>query len=164
MIPIPHDADAFLSELYGDYMHLPPESERYENPPIILDFGDGEEIRALRGDVLEAMCGLYRGGFDERRRLSNILSEKGENSDLVMFTLISFYRDIVHLVRFGKNATLQNKEYKNKLYEIGRDIGYYTSLRCIKIIDETWKNISRNAAYKLAVDNMIIKLQEVMAV
>jgi len=130
----------------------------------VLDFGDGEEIRALRGDVLEAMCGLYRGGFDERRRLSNILSEKGENSDLVMFTLISFYRDIVHLVRFGKNATLQNKEYKNKLYEIGRDIGYYTSLRCIKIIDETWKNISRNAAYKLAVDNMIIKLQEVMAV
>ena len=96
--------------------------------------------------------------------MSDILSEKGENSDFVMFTLISFYRDIVHAVRFGKNASLQNKEYKNALYDMGRDIGYHNAVRCIKIIDNTWKNISRNAAYKLAIEDMIIKLQEVMAV
>lgn len=130
----------------------------------VLDFGDGEEIKVLRKNVLAAMCGLYRGGYDERRQLSTILSEKGENSDLVMFTLISLYRDIVHLVRFGKNASVQNKEFKNKLYDMGRDIGYYNAIRCIRIIDNTWKNISKNAAYKLAVDDMIIKLQEVMAV
>jgi len=51
MIPIPHDADAFLSELYGDYMHLPPESERYENPPIILDFGDGVNVMEHRNEM-----------------------------------------------------------------------------------------------------------------
>ena len=130
----------------------------------VYDFGDGEDLRRIRENVLESMCGLYRGGFDERRRLSAILSEKGEESDFVMFTLLSFYRDIVHLVRFGKNAKLQNKEYKEKLYEVGRDIGYYNAIRCIRIIDDTWKNISRNAAYKLAIDDMIIKLQEVMAV
>lgn len=130
----------------------------------VFDFGDGEEIKNLRRNVLDTMCGLYRGGFDERKRMSVILSEKGENSDLALFTLISLYRDIVHLVRFGKNAALQNKEYKDKLYDVGRDIGYYNAIRCIKIIDETWKNISRNAAYKLAVEDMIIKLQEVMAV
>lgn len=130
----------------------------------VYDFGDGEDIKNLRKNVLEAMCGLYRGSFDERKRLVGILNEKGENSDLALFTLISLYRDIVHLVRFGKNATLQNKEYKETLYDIGRDIGYYNAIRCIKIIDETWKNISKNAAYKLAIEDMIIKLQEVMAV
>ena len=130
----------------------------------VYDFGDGEEVRRIRENVLESMCGLYRGGFDERKRLSAILGEKGEDSDFVMFTLLSFYRDIVHLVRFGKNAGLQNKEYKERLYEVGRDIGYYNAIRCIRIIDDTWKNISRNAAYKLAIEDMIIKLQEVMAV
>ncbi|MBE7064361.1 MAG: DNA polymerase III subunit delta' [Ruminococcaceae bacterium] len=130
----------------------------------VYDFGDGEEVRNIREKVLDAMCGLYRGGFDERKRLSAVLSEKGEDSDFVMFTLISFYRDIVHLVRFGKNAKLQNKEYKNRLYDMGRDIGYHNAIRCIRIIDDAWKNISRNAAYKLAIEDMIIKLQEVMAV
>lgn len=130
----------------------------------VFDFGDGEKVREIRKNVLDTMCSLYRGGYDARKQMSDILSEKGENSDFVMFTLISFYRDIVHAVRFGKNASLQNKEYKNALYDMGRDIGYHNAVRCIKIIDNTWKNISRNAAYKLAIEDMIIKLQEVMAV
>ncbi len=39
--PAPHDADAFLRALYGDYMQLPPEDERAASPAVILDFGDG---------------------------------------------------------------------------------------------------------------------------
>ncbi|MBQ3302339.1 MAG: LicD family protein [Eggerthellaceae bacterium] len=43
-VPIPHDAHAFLTILYGDYMQEPPESERCTNPPVILDFGDGINV------------------------------------------------------------------------------------------------------------------------
>ena len=40
--PAPANPDVFLTTLYGDYMQLPPVEERAAYPPIILDFGDGE--------------------------------------------------------------------------------------------------------------------------
>lgn len=43
-INLPHNADAFLTKLYGDYMQEPPESERFTKPPLILDFGDGINV------------------------------------------------------------------------------------------------------------------------
>ncbi len=43
-ISLPHNPDAFLTKMYGDYMTEPPESERFTKPPIILDFGDGINV------------------------------------------------------------------------------------------------------------------------
>ena len=43
-IPVPHDADSFLKTLYGDYMTVPPEEDRFTKPPLILDFGDGVNV------------------------------------------------------------------------------------------------------------------------
>lgn len=40
----PHDPEAFLKKMYGNYMLIPPESERYTHAPLILDFGDGVNI------------------------------------------------------------------------------------------------------------------------
>lgn len=37
----PQDPHAFLEILFGDYMQLPPEDERHNHVPEILDFGDG---------------------------------------------------------------------------------------------------------------------------
>lgn len=44
VVRAPHDPDAYLRLEYGDYMKLPPESQRYTHAPIILDFGDGENV------------------------------------------------------------------------------------------------------------------------
>ena len=48
-VPAPHDPDAFLTTLYGDYMQVPPESERCMKPPLVLDFGDG--VNVIEGAV-----------------------------------------------------------------------------------------------------------------
>lgn len=40
----PHDWDKFCSDLYNDYMKLPPEDQRHTHTPLILDVGDGERI------------------------------------------------------------------------------------------------------------------------
>lgn len=45
-IPVPHDAHAYLTTMYGDYMQLPPEEERCAYPPLVLDFGDGVNVMA----------------------------------------------------------------------------------------------------------------------
>lgn len=40
----PHDCDAYLRVLYGDYHQLPPAVDRYTHLPRILDFGDGVNV------------------------------------------------------------------------------------------------------------------------
>ena len=44
----PHDPDAYLKELYGDYMTLPAPEKRHTHTPYVLSFGD-EETFDLRG-------------------------------------------------------------------------------------------------------------------
>lgn len=36
-----HNLEKALSQLYGDYMQLPPEEQRHNHPPKYVDFGDG---------------------------------------------------------------------------------------------------------------------------
>jgi lipopolysaccharide cholinephosphotransferase len=40
----PHDADAYLRTMYGEYMTIPPVEERRNHLPLILDFGDGVNV------------------------------------------------------------------------------------------------------------------------
>lgn len=40
----PHDCDAYLCTLYGDYHKLPPLEDRYTHCPLVLDFGDGVNV------------------------------------------------------------------------------------------------------------------------
>ncbi len=40
----PHDWNRFLTDLYHDYMELPPVEKRHVHTPLILDVGDGEVI------------------------------------------------------------------------------------------------------------------------
>lgn len=40
----PNDCEAFLTKLYGDYMQLPPDSERYTHAPVVLEFEDGINV------------------------------------------------------------------------------------------------------------------------
>lgn len=39
--------DEALRTLFGDYMSMPPEEKRYNHPPKVLDFGQGNVIEAL---------------------------------------------------------------------------------------------------------------------
>lgn len=43
-IPVPANAHTYLTTMYGDYMQLPPEEDRWAYPPVILDFGDGVNV------------------------------------------------------------------------------------------------------------------------
>ena len=44
MVYAPHNWDKFLTDLYNDYMELPPEDQRHTHTPFILDVGDGNRV------------------------------------------------------------------------------------------------------------------------
>lgn len=43
--PFPKEMDKLLTRYYGNYMQLPPEEERRNHFPFLLDFGDGERYQ-----------------------------------------------------------------------------------------------------------------------
>lgn len=45
-LPFPKEVEALLTRYYGDYMQLPPEEERRNHFPDLLDFGDGERYQS----------------------------------------------------------------------------------------------------------------------
>jgi len=47
MINIPHDPDAYLKNQYGDYMTIPPETDREKHYSVgfCLDLKQDEELR-----------------------------------------------------------------------------------------------------------------------
>lgn len=44
MLRAPRDCDQLLTCYFGDYMKLPPESQRYTHLPVVLDLGDGRNV------------------------------------------------------------------------------------------------------------------------
>lgn len=40
----PNDCDAYLTELYGEYLRIPTPEERHVHTPTVLDFGDGVNV------------------------------------------------------------------------------------------------------------------------
>lgn len=41
-LPFPRELEKLLTRYYGDYMQMPPEEDRKNHLPCVLDFGDGE--------------------------------------------------------------------------------------------------------------------------
>lgn len=51
-ICVPANYDAFLTQMYGDYMQIPKEEDRWNQAPLLLVFPDGEEADCRKSDLV----------------------------------------------------------------------------------------------------------------
>ncbi len=128
-----------------------------------LEFHNTELYQKLRRDLFVCLERLTDGKEQSARIIAELFTANDQCREYLFFSLLSFLRDIMLESRFGKNAKLQNRDMYGEIYDLSRDIGYHKAMRCIQIADDTWRLLSRNVNYKLAVESMLIKLQEVVA-
>lgn len=127
-----------------------------------ISYFQDEEINEVRDKLLEVVSGLHREGAEFRINSTNYASKQKDYKEFLFFTLMSFYRDIAMLARYGKYAELQNPKQMTALNEVAGRVGYYKAVKCLEIINKTWLRIRQNTNYELALGNMFIKLQEVL--
>lgn len=127
-----------------------------------ISYFQDEEINAVRDKLLEVVTGLNKQDAEFRINCTAYVSKQKNYKEFLFFTLMSFYRDIAVLARYGKYGELQNPRQLSALNEVAAKTGYYRAMECLKIIDKTWSRIRQNTNYELAVGNMFIKLQEVL--
>ncbi len=51
VVPVPHNSHQYLIDQYGDYMTLPPETERHSHIPLVLDFGNGVNVMSKAAGI-----------------------------------------------------------------------------------------------------------------
>ena len=128
-----------------------------------LSYFQDETINEVRESLLNIVAGLHQEGAEFRIKAASYVAKQKETKEFVFFTLMSFYRDIAMVARYGKFAEVQNPKQINTVTEVAGKIGYYRSVKCLELIDKTWLRIRQNTNYELAVSNMFIKIQEVLS-
>ena len=126
----------------------------------VSDFLDGGGIREKRREVMETLKALLRGDIRAKMKMEKMIADKKNNSEFVMFTMVSYMRDVMLMARFGRRAVLQNPDYGEDIYSLSRDVGYYRAKKCIGAIDQCYKKLNRNASSAVAIDYMLIRLME----
>ncbi|MBE7057267.1 MAG: hypothetical protein E7388_07515 [Ruminococcaceae bacterium] len=127
-----------------------------------ISYFQDDNINEVRESLLNVVTGLYKEGAEFRINATSYVIKQKDYKEFVFFTMMSFYRDIAMVARYGKYAEVQNPKHLDILTETAGKIGYYRSVKCIELIDKTWLRIKQNTNYELAVGNMFIKLQEVL--
>ena len=131
-------------------------------PGRAISYFEDEEIGRIRGALMEAVESLSTGSAAARVRSTKLFSDLKDKKDFVFFTLLSFYRDMALLARYGQRAVLQNRQQTEALTALAERVGFYKAEACLELIDKTWKRLRQNVNYDLAVSCMLMKIQEVL--
>lgn len=126
----------------------------------VLDFMDGDGILEKRRAVMDALKMLLRGDIRAKVKMAELIGGKNGSYEFILFTMISYMRDIMLTARFGRHAALQNPDYRDDIYALSRDIGYYRAKSGLGAIDRCYKKLKRNASPDIAIDYMLIELRE----
>jgi DNA polymerase-3 subunit delta' len=90
--------------------------------------------------------------------LENYFDDKKDDIDSIIEIMIMCIRDII-FVNNNMDRLIINKDYINLLKTHGENMKKDTDI--IEYMQNTSNNIKSNVNYKLAVDNMLLKIQEV---
>ena len=136
---------------------------------LVLAYADGimgriDEIVG-ESDAMEsrkALSGLlpdlFDGDVEAKNKIMDMIDPKNKKYDFLFFSLMSFVRDAMLLTRFGLRTKIINVDFRDELFALGGGVGYYRLKDALAYIDECYKNLGRNAAPELTVDNMLIKM------
>ncbi len=128
-----------------------------------ISYFQDENINEVRDSLFKIVTGLSTKGAEFRIESASYVAKQKDYKEFVFFTMMSFYRDIAMVARYGKFAEVQNPKQQDAIVEAAGKIGYYRSVKCLELIDKTWLRIKQNTNYELAVSNMFIKIQEVLS-
>lgn len=125
-----------------------------------LKFLDDKFVK-LRNDTIKAARDLARSGPIDALEASSFFIDNRDNIDLILDILITWYRDIIILKHVKGRENLINKDFYDFLVEEGQILSYNKLCNIIDIIHSTREKMRANANYQLAVEVMLLNIQEV---
>lgn len=125
-----------------------------------LKFLDDKYVK-LRIDTIKAARDIARGGSVEALETSSFFIDNRDNIDLILDILMTWYRDIIILKHVKGRENLINKDFYDFLIEEGQILSYNKLCNIIDIIQSTREKMRANVNYQLAIEVMLLNIQEV---
>ncbi|WP_265446807.1 DNA polymerase III subunit delta' [Acetivibrio straminisolvens] len=145
--------------------------EDFEQADFIASYADGvigralrlmdsEGFKELRDKAIDAVIKLSGSDFEDIPNISVMFDENKEDADSMLDIMLLFYRDLLIARKSGNEKLLINSDKKDIILKNTSRFSTGKLLHNIDIIEETRRNIKQNANYQLAIQVMLMKLQE----
>ncbi len=117
-----------------------------------------DEILKKREEIINIFDKIINSDSEIIYELESYFDEQKDNIDLVIEIMIIWIRDVLFVCNGMENLVI-NKDYINLLYKHGKGMKMDSDI--VEFMQNVSDNIKSNVSYKLAIDNMLLKIQEV---
>jgi len=117
-----------------------------------------DDILRRRGEIIKIFDKIINSDSEIIYELENYFDEQKDNIDTIIEIMIIWMRDVM-FVNNNMDTLVINKDYIELLKIHGKKIEMNSDI--IEFMQNVSDNIKSNVSYRLAVDNMLLKIQEV---
>lgn len=117
-----------------------------------------DDILKKREEIIKIIDKIISSDSEIIYELESYFDEQKDNIDLVIEIMIMWIRDIFFVCNGMENLVI-NKDCLNLLYKHSKNMKMDSDI--IEFMQNVSDDIKSNVSYKLAVDNMLLKIQEV---
>jgi len=121
---------------------------------------ESDIFKPTREKAIDMLLGLKSSGLSNVFKSYSFFEEYKDDIDMVLEIMTMFLRDMLVVKRTGNEKILINSDKKDIIFS---NAGKYTVEQLvagIEHIEAAGRYIKQNANYQLAIENMLIKLQE----
>ncbi|MDQ2086369.1 DNA polymerase III subunit delta' C-terminal domain-containing protein [Herbivorax sp. ANBcel31] len=124
------------------------------------ELSESDEFKLCREKTIEILLKLNESNAKDIFSVYDFFEENKENIEEILDIMLVFYRDILVTGKFGNEKMLINSDKKDIILRNVNNFSTERIYKNIKVVDDLRNNIKRNVNYQLAVEVMLMKLQE----
>lgn len=124
------------------------------------ELSKSEEFRKCREKTIEILLKLNEGNLKDIFVAYDFFEENKEKIEEILDIMLVFYRDVLIAEKSGNEKMLINSDKKDIILRNVNNFSTEKIYKNIEVIDDLRNNIKKNVNYQLAVEVMLMKLQE----
>lgn len=127
---------------------------------VALELAGSGEFMQLRDKTMGMLSGIKSKSLSSVLESASFFEENKDSVELVLDIMTSYYRDLLVARETGNENILINSDKKDMIFINAKAYGPRKLLADIEQIGAAGRALKQNANYQLAIDHMLIKLQE----
>lgn len=125
-----------------------------------LELVDSEVFISLRDKTIETISRIKSSGLSGVFSEYTFFEENKDDLSLILDMMSMYYRDLLIVKETGNEKILINSDKRDIIFSNAKKYTAQQLVSCIEGIESARRAIKQNANFQLAVEHMLIKLQE----
>lgn len=125
-----------------------------------LELLESEDFNSIREETIGILSRLNDKKLGDVFKIYDFFEENKDSVDTIFGIMTSFYRDLLVASVSGNENILINSDKKDIILKYAARFSADKLMESIRILEDTHRMLKQNANYQLAIEVMLMKLQE----